>query len=197
MPDSNSQPAPSDPVPPNRRGERNTHPTAERSALDRFLAGISEYIFQTKLGVADVEMVGYVSDLLLRFVRLDSIHWMRRSDGRPVTEVFQMLVEAERRIGLARREVHRHIGDVTLFWSGMYPESMSSSSKTSPDQLLDYFAHGKRSYKIASTIEADSGRPPCELLDRMSEQFELCAYGLREVRRQWEESEPDDRLLLG
>lgn len=196
MPDSNSQPAPSDPLPPDRHGDGNARQATQRSALDRFLSGISEYIFQTKLGVADVEMIGYVSDVLLRFIRLDSIHWMRRSDGRPVTEVFQMLIEADRRIGLARREVHRHIGDVTLFWSGMYPESMSTSSKTSPDQLLDYFAHGKRSYKIASTIEADRDRPPCELLDRMSEQFELCAYGLREVRRQWEESEPEDHLLL-
>jgi hypothetical protein len=146
--------------------------------------------------VADVELVGYVSDLLLRFVRMDTIHWMRRSDGRPVTEVFQMLVEAERRIGLARREVHRHIGDVTLFWSGMYPESMRSNTKGTPDVLLDYFVHGKRSYKIASTIEADVDRPPCELLLRLSDQFELCAYGLREVRRQWEEGDADNRLLL-
>ncbi|MEM6362864.1 MAG: hypothetical protein AAF745_00450 [Planctomycetota bacterium] len=163
--------------------------------MDRFLSGISEYIFQSRLGVADVELVSYVSDLMVRFVRVDAIHRVRRSDGKPLTEIFQMLVEAERRIGLAKREVHRHIGDVTLFWSGMYPEATRRAEGT-PDQLLDYFKHGKRSYRIAATIEADEDRPPCDLLDRLSDQFELCAYGMREVRREWEDSEPDEHLLL-
>lgn len=167
-----------------------------RSTLDRFLSGLSEYIFQTKLGVADVQLVQYVSDLMLRFTRVDAVHRMRRSDGTPATEVFQLLSEAERRIGTARREVHRHIGDVTLFWSGMFPESVRGRAAGSPDQLLDYFQHGKRSYKIASTIQAGQDRPPCDLMDRLSEQFELCAYGLREVRREWEESDPGDQLLI-
>ncbi|MEM9369059.1 MAG: hypothetical protein AAGD07_23985 [Planctomycetota bacterium] len=178
----------------NSRSSRNPDP--KRSTLDRFLSGISEYIFQTKLGVADVQMVGYVSDLMLRFVRVDSIHRMRRCDGQPATEVFQLLCEAERRIGLAKREVHRHIGDFTLFWSGMYPESVRGNTSGTPDSLLDYFHQGKRAYKIASTIEGGMDRPSCELLDRMSDQFELCAYGLREVRREWEESEPGDQLLV-
>lgn len=168
----------------------------KRSTLDRFLSGISEYIFQTKLGIADVQLIEYVSDLMVRFTRVDAIQRVRRDDGRPATEVFQMLCEAERRIGTARREVHRHIGDVTLFWAGMFPESVRSSAPGSPDQLLDYFHQGKRSYKIASTIQADEDRPACELLDRLSDQFELCAYGLREIRREWEDSGPDDRLLI-
>ncbi|MCM2369768.1 hypothetical protein [Aporhodopirellula aestuarii] len=172
------------------------HSQPKRSTLDRFLSGLSEYIFQTKLGVADVQLVEYVSELLLRFTRVDAIQRVRRDDGRPATEVFQLMCEAERRIGMARREVHRHIGDVTLFRSGMFPESVRGSGKGSPDQLLDYFHQGKRSYKIAATIEADDTRPPGDLLDRLSDQFELCAYGLREIRRAWEESDPSDRLLI-
>jgi hypothetical protein len=31
---------------------------------------------------------------------------------------------------------------------------------------------------------------------RLSEQFELCAYGLREVRREWEENEGGEVLIL-
>lgn len=168
----------------------------KRSTLDRFLTGLSEYIFQTKLGVADVQMVEYISELMVRFTRVDAIQRVRRDDGRPATEIFQLMCEAERRIGAARRDVHRHIGDVTLFRSGMYPESVRGSAKGSPDQLLDYFHQGKRSYKIASTIQADEDRLPCDLLDRLSDQFELCAYGLREIRRVWEESDPADELII-
>lgn len=168
----------------------------QRSAIERFFSGLSEYIFESKLGVADVQLVDYLSDMLLRSVRLDSLHRVRRPNGTPVTEVFQMLCEAEKRIGLARREVHRHIGDVTLFWSGMYPESLRARpSNRSPDAFIDYCKQGKRAYRIAAEIEGGADRPPSELLHRLSEQFELCAYGLREVRREWEASD-EDRLLL-
>ena len=172
------------------------HSQPKRSTLDRFLSGLSEYIFQTKLGVADVQLVEYISELMLRFTRVDAIQRVRRDDGRPATEVFQLLCEAERRVGTARREVHRHIGDVTLFRSGMFPESVRGHAKGTPDELLDYFRQGKRSYKIAATIEAEADRPPCDLLNRLGDQFELCAYGLREIRRAWEESDPADQLII-
>ncbi|MEM6690467.1 MAG: hypothetical protein AAF664_13625, partial [Planctomycetota bacterium] len=95
-----------------------------RSTLDRFFCGLSEFVFHGKLGVTDVQVVDYVSDLLTRFVRVDAAARVRNSRGRPVTELFGLLVESERRVGLAKREVNRHIGDFTLFWSGMYPEAL-------------------------------------------------------------------------
>ena len=76
--------------------------SSDRSTIERFFSGLSECIFQSKLGVADVQLVDYLSDMLLRFVRVDSIHKVRRPNGRPATEDFQMLSEAEKRIGLAR-----------------------------------------------------------------------------------------------
>lgn len=168
-----------------------------RSAIERFLSGISECVFHSRLGVADVQLVDYLSDLLLRFVRMDSLHRVRRSNGRPATEIFEMFSEAENRIGLARREVHRHIGDFTLFWSGMYPESLRKVRVTNDDGFLNYCKQGKRAYAIAAEIEGGEDRPPCQLLHQLSEQFELCAYGFREIRREWEEGDAEnDGLLL-
>ena len=41
---------------------------------------------------------------------------------------------------------------------------------------------------IASLIDtADDGAPSAIVLQRLSDQFDLCAYGLREVRREWED----------
>ena len=179
-----------------------TDPSQElpkRSAIERFFSGLSECVFHSKLGVADVQMVDYLSDLLLRFVRVDSLHRVRRANGKPATDVYEMLGEAEKRIGLARREIHRHIGDVTLFWSGMYPESLRRVRRSDAnDGFLDYCAHGKRAYAIAAEIEGGRDRPSCDLLHTLSDQFELCAYGLREIRREWEEGDSDDDgLLLG
>lgn len=177
--------------------EKNSDQTPNRSTLERFFSGLNEYIFHSKLGVADVQLIDYVSDMLLRFIRLDAVHKVRRPNGRPATEVFQMLCEAEKRIGLAKRDVHRHIGDVTLFWSGMYPETLRRiRPHESADGFLDYCKQGKRAYAIAAEIEGDEYRPSSDLLHQLSEQFEMCAYGLREVRREWESGSDNDGPLL-
>jgi hypothetical protein len=99
-----------------------------------------------------------------------------------------MLAEADERLGGARREVHQHIGDFTLFWTGVYPEALrQQKGRAKADQFGDYCVHGKRAYLIASSIEVDdSANPPNEVLERLSTQFEMCAYGLREIRREWE-----------
>ena len=56
--------------------------------------------------------------------------------------------------------------------------------------MLDYRQQGKRAYYIASTIENDANRNENEILERLSHEFELCAYGLGELRREWERQEP-------
>ncbi len=170
------------------------------SPLPRFFAGVSEYIFQTQLGVADPPVVDYVSDLLLRFVRLETVHKVRSLNGRPMGQVAEMLSEAEERVGDARREVHRHIGDYTLFWAGVYPEALRRMREgASKDQFIDYCAQGKRAYLIASSIKSSCNKDaPSDVLQRLSDQFEICAYGLREMRREWERRDEDgtDQAIL-
>jgi hypothetical protein len=69
----------------------------------------------------------------------------------------------------------------------------------SKDALIDYQEQGKRAYWIASTIPVEVATVEDEILQRLSEQFELCVYGLGEVRRQWEQQggDADAPLLLG
>ena len=59
------------------------------------------------------------------------------------------------------------------------------------DHLLDYCQQGKRSYYIASTMRSDENAHQSEILERLSHEFELCAYGLGELRREWERREPE------
>ena len=54
--------------------EKTPNEMADRSTIERFFSGLSEYIFQSKLGVADVQLVDYLSDMLYRFVRVESLH---------------------------------------------------------------------------------------------------------------------------
>ena len=88
-----------------------------------------------------------------------------------------------------RRECHRHVGDFTLFWTGVYPEALGKlQASDSPDHLINFQQQGKRSYYLASTLERGDEAP---VLRRLSDEFELCAFGLSRVRREWEKLETD------
>ncbi len=134
-------------------------------------------------------LIDYLSGLLVRFVRNDEIFAVRSPTGRRLDQVADMLQEAQFRQGEARRQIHRHIGDFTLFWLGVYPEVADRMRRGRKDALIDYHQQGKRAYYIASTIPVEQETAPTEVLQRLSDQFELCVYGLSEVRRQWEQKD--------
>jgi len=156
-------------------------------ALRRLFASVTEDVFCADLGVADPPLIDYLVELLVRFVRLDAIHRIRNTEGKRLEDVAEMLIEAEERQAHPRREIHRHIGDVTLFWTGVYPESLSRrKSPARMDHLIDYFEQGKRSYYIASTFDDGPFEQEAPVLRRLSREFELCTFGLNRVRAEWE-----------
>ena len=171
-----------------------------RSTVQRYFTGLAETTFQSELGVVDPKLTDYLSQMLVRFVRSDVVHRIRGISGRPLLSVPEMVTEASARLGDARRELHQHIGDFTLFWAGVYPEALRAEdgqAEQTSEQFLNYCRFGKQSYRIASTIESSTDSAvPAGVLARLSDQFDLCCYGLREVRRQWEGGGGNDTILL-
>ena len=158
--------------------------------LRRMFAGLTEHAFVTKLGVADPTLVDYLSNMLARFVHADDVYRLRGGDGRPVRELLGMVVEAEGLPdgGRTRREYFRHIGDFTLFWTGVYPEAVTRARRHGdPDGVVNFTTQGKRAYRIAGEFDDARFADEAPVLRRLAEEFELCAVGLREVRHGWEE----------
>jgi hypothetical protein len=155
-------------------------------------AGLTEQTFLRTLGIGDPHLIDYLSGLLSRFIHMDTIYRLGNARGKRLEEVVDMLLEAEALPpeGRTCREVHRHIGDFTLFWTGVYPEALSRlRSVMVRDHFIDYCEQGKRSYFIASTFEDAPYRDEAPVLRRLSTEFELCAYGLSQVRSEWERSQ--------
>jgi hypothetical protein len=174
----------------------------EHHPLRRWFAGLVEDSLYARLGICEPAIADYLVDLLVDFVHVDRIFALRDVEGRRLEEVAEMLTEA---VGVTpagetsrRRLVHKHIGDFTLFWTGIYPENLRRlRSRHRKDQLIDYLGQGKRSYAIASELTRDAGEPPpAALLRRLSDQFEECVYGLSLVRRGWEERDPHGLAAL-
>lgn len=171
-----------------------TRDVSDRHPLHRMFRGITENTFQAELGIADPHLVGYVAGLLARFVPSQAMYPIADGQGRRLTEVVAMIAEAESSgEEERRRECHRHVGDFTLFWTGVYPEALPKLRRAlSVDHLIDFQEQGKRSYYLASTYEGDQA----PVLRRLSVEFELCAFGLSRVRREWERGEGAEGLIL-
>src|SRR5579859_801963 len=129
----------------------------ESHPLHRLFRGLTEHTFQTELGIADPSLVTYVAGLLARFVPAEAVWRLRDKQGRRLTQVMQMLAEAESAEDESRRrDCHRHVGDFTLFWTGVYPEALGTlRAASSADHLIEFQQQGKRSYYLASTFAGD------------------------------------------
>jgi hypothetical protein len=156
--------------------------------LRRLFAGLAEHAFFSHLGVADPPLTDYLSALLTRFIHNDTVYRLRGASGRPLTELAEMVIEAEKLPagGRTRRDYYRHIGDFALFWTGIYPEAVERQrSRPCMDALVSYTAQGKRGYLMTSRMEeAQHHEEEADLFRRLSEQFEVCAAGLRKVREE-------------
>jgi len=163
----------------------------QMTTIQRFFTGLAEQTFEGKLGIVDPPLVDYLSDLLVRCVRTEQFQRVRSPRGHALHELEQMVEEAEARIGTAKRRIHRCIGDFAMFWAGLFPESLRRMRTDADlDRFAEYCLHGKRAYLIASSIPTDDEQAASsDVLQRLGLEFEMCAYGLREVRREWEEGD--------
>lgn len=157
------------------------------NVLQRFFAGVTEQTFQTHLGVADPPLLDYLTTLLVRFVRHEAATPIRNTKGESLQHVSEMLAEADHRVGSARRQSHRQVGDCSLFWVGLFPEYLRRRrGRVQIGGYDEVAAKGKIAYLVASQLEPDDdAAPSSDILARLSDEFDLFAYGLREVRREW------------
>ena len=165
----------------------NSKSNRNESILVRFLSGMNESVFQTVLGIANIELVDYLNHLLIRFVRTDAMKNIGISEGPPTRQFYDLLEIAGKSRGAKQRDLYQAAGDYTLFWSGIYPESLKRSPlDCGANRLADYSEQGKRCYALASRINPSGTQATQQLLQCLSDHFELCVFGLSEVRQQWE-----------
>lgn len=158
-------------------------------SLRRVFGALLERTFLQNLGVHEPGVTDYLADVLTDFAHFQHVYKVKDLQGRPLTEVADMLLEADVRLNAnsfnREREVHKHIGDFTLFWAGVYPEALGQmQAQARKDHLLDYVKQGKSSYAIAASFDYGDYRPQAPVLKTLSEEFELCLYGLHIVRKE-------------
>lgn len=158
--------------------------------LRQLFGALTERSFTERLGWPDLNVASYVSNLLVDFTHTDNLYKIHTSQDQPVDTVVDLLFESEVMLDAQsferEREVHRHIGDFTLFMAGLFPEYLRRLKTAGliyhKDFLVDYMKTGKRSYGIVAQFGDHGAEVDPPLFQKLSDNFELCVTGLGFVR---------------
>src|SRR5512138_3818324 len=147
---------------------------------DLFLA-LVERNFSEVIGLRNHEVQEYIAAMLTEFCSADNLYKIRDAGGKPLHDVGSMLLESDPVFGPApsfdrERQVRKHIGDYTLFFTGMFPESINRFRLRSDrlENFLDWMKAGKESYYIVSKFEYFEYSKVAPLFAKLSENFEQC-----------------------
>jgi hypothetical protein len=147
-----------------------------------------------EVGVRSPEVQSYVATMLTEFCDLENLYKIHDATGRPIADVGEMLLESDPVYGPAasfdrERQVRKHIGDYSLFFTGMFPESLNSSRlrRSRMESLVDFVKAGKESYYIVSKFEHFEYAKVAPLFRNMARDFELLVYGLNQVKNDLQE----------
>lgn len=165
----------------------------ESSLLQQFFNHVVERNYE-EVGIRQPEVHAYVATLLTEFCETENLYKIKNADGRPLADVGEMLLESDPVYGPApsfdrERQVRKHIGDYSLFFSGMFPESLNHQRlrRYRLESFLDFMKAGKESYYIVSKFEHFEYAKVAPLFRRMSQEFERLVYGLNQVKNELQE----------
>lgn len=164
---------------------------SQHHPLRRLFGSLTERSFTELLGWPDFNVTAYLSNLLVEFSHVDHLRHIKNQSGQHVETVVELLYESELATDSPdadrERNIHRHIGDLTLFIAGLFPEYLrylkTGELIYHKDHLVNYVKAGKRSYRIVAAFQHDERRDPPMLFQKLSSNFELCVTGLGLVRQ--------------
>jgi len=158
------------------------------SLQDLFQDLVGQHYAQ-EIGIRDPQIIAYVSHLLAEFCEAEQLFKVRDASDRPLADVGEMLIESDPVYGPApsfdrERQVRKHIGDYTLFFAGMFPESINHFRlrRQRLENMIDWIKAGKESYYIVSKFEHFEYARVAPMFAQLSRSFEECVYGLNMVK---------------
>jgi len=172
-----------------KRGTPISHDHPLRTLFQHLVRGN----FRRGAQLEDAEISDYVSALLTEFTHAENLYKVHNARGRRLDDVAEMLIESNPHLDAPsfdrERAVRKHVGDFTLFFTGLFPEAVGSLPRLRPlslDTFVDYVAAGKESYRVVSAFNLFEYRDEAPLFGRLAYHFEQCVHGLNLVKQDLE-----------
>src|SRR6202161_3918453 len=102
----------------------------EKHPLEELFIELVGRHYAQEIGIRDPQVVNYVAHLLAEFCDAEQLLKIRNGAGKALNDVGEMLIKSDQIDAPApsfdrERQVRKHIGDYTLFYAGMFPESIN------------------------------------------------------------------------
>jgi hypothetical protein len=161
----------------------------ESHPLQELFSELIHLHFDHDIGLRDSEVQDYIVNTLTEFCQCEQVFKIRNAGGRPLSDVGEMLLEADPVYGPApsfdrERQVRKHIGDYILFFSGLFPESINHFRlrRQRLENFVDFMKAGKESYYIVSKFDQFEYARLAPLFAKLAREFESCVYCLNLVK---------------
>lgn len=154
-------------------------------SLKRFFDRLIRLSF-VDLGLRDEAVAEHLSALLTRFARTEQLHALRGAHGQRLETIAELLIEIQRAWDFhapdfdpfRERTIRQHIGDYTLFMTGLFREHVERGATVGY-----YIQEGKRAYRLVSEIDRSALRPEAPLFSTLADRFERYAGALNYLRK--------------
>lgn len=140
-----------------------------------------------KAGIDDRSVADYVASLLVEFSRAENVPLRIPPDQSPLEYVFEMLAASARADERTRFFIQAHIGNHTLFLSGVFSEHIQHRARHRGAPGLSYYEGvGAGSFRAARDHHLARRHELVAVYDRLAEEFSTARLALTDL---------SDRLL--
>ncbi len=153
--------------------------------LEKFFREMTVLCFNQLL-ISNEEVVDYLAHLLARFASTEELYKIKNASGDRLEYIIDFLTEANSALDLQsphfspfrEREIRKHVGDYTLFMTGMFRDFVVSNSA-----LVYYVDQGKSSYSSVSEFDRLAEKQDAPLYKDLSNRFEDYAFALDYMKK--------------
>ncbi|MBA4147995.1 MAG: hypothetical protein H0X66_07740 [Verrucomicrobia bacterium] len=134
------------------------------------------------VGIEDRSVADYVAEVLTEFSRAENVRCVIPGKPHPLDYFFEMLAALQTADEPTCFYIRTHIGNQSLFFSGVFPEHIRQRAERRGFPNLSYYAAlGKSNYRVARDHRLARKYDLSEVYDVLSDQFEPARKALNDL----------------
>lgn len=135
-----------------------------------------------RAGIEDRSVADYVAALLTEYSRVERTRCVAPGAGQPMEYVFEMLAALRTVDDRAAFMIRAHVGNHSLFLTGIYPEHVQARTQRRGAPGLNYFEElGRASYRVASGHLLAQRYELSPIFDTLAERFHTARGALNDL----------------
>ncbi|MBL9170887.1 MAG: hypothetical protein JNN07_24355 [Verrucomicrobiales bacterium] len=135
-----------------------------------------------RAGIQEREVADYIAEVLSEFSRADRLHIKSSPTGQPMEYFFEMLAALKEADDLSQFLIRAHMGNQSLFMTGVFPSRIRSRCESRGFPGLDYYESlGQSSFREASHHRLAERYHLAEVFDNLGAHFHQARQALNDL----------------